>query len=451
MSHNEDTISAVGGAASPLAGPVASEEAEALAAASGVDQKPDLPKVRTGFIWLLFGGVFGVYLAFVTPLAIALSIRVNALEPGHAEYLGYILGIGSLAALLVGPLGGQLSDRTRSRLGRRRPWLIGGMIGGTIALVVLAVAPNLVVLTIGWVLAQMTFSQVINNFVTIQADRLPLSQRGKVAGITGLATMVAPVFGSAVAGSLASSPFALFLVPGVIAVILVGLFVLRYQEEDSRGLTFDARLTFTSVVAKYVFNPMENRDFGWNWLGRFLFFFGLTLATTFTAFFYAQRLGLSVEQVGGLIAIAGLIGVVGTILGAVGGGFLSDRLKRRKPFILTAAVVFLAGTVLQAIAPDLTLLIVGSVLGNFAIGVFSAVDQALMIDVLPEKDTDAGRYISITQFAVTIPQAVAPVAASLILAIGVSAADKNYPLLYIVAGVFTLLGGLVILRIKSVR
>ena len=196
---------------------------------------------------------------------------------------------------------------------------------------------------------------------------------------------------------------------------------------------------------------MQNRDFGWNWLGRFLFFFGLTLSTTFTAFFFGAKLGLAVDKVGGIIAIAGMIGVLGTIVGAVGGGFLSDRLKRRKPFILTAATVFLAGAIIQAAAPSLTLLIVGTVLANLAIGIFSAVDQALMIDVLPEKETDAGRYISITQFAVTIPQAVAPVAASLILAIGVSAADKNYPLLYIVAGIFTLLGGIAILRIKAVR
>ncbi|MWB99439.1 MFS transporter [Agromyces seonyuensis] len=451
MNENDDNISALGGAAAPLAGPVAAEEAVALAAAAHVGEQPDLPQVRPAFIWLLFGGVFGVYLAFVTPLALSLSIRVAALAPGHAEYLGYVLGVGSLAALLVGPLGGQLSDRTRSRLGRRRPWLIGGMIGGTVALVVLAAAPNLLTLAIGWVLAQITFSQVINNFVTIQADRLPESQRGKVAGITGLATMVAPVFGSAIAGSLASSPYALFLVPGAVALVLVGLFVARYREADSRGLVFETPLTAKSVLSKYLFNPMENRDFGWNWLGRFLFFFGLTLATTFTAFFYSARLGLSVEEVGGLIAIAGLIGVAGTILGAIGGGFLSDRFKRRKPFILVAAVGFLLGTVLQAIAPDLTLLIFGSVLGNFAIGVFSAVDQALMIDVLPERDTDAGRYISITQFAVTIPQAAAPVAASLILAIGVGAGEQNYPLLYVVAGILTLLGGLVILRIKSVR
>ncbi|MFP3463881.1 MFS transporter [Leifsonia sp. SIMBA_070] len=450
MDEIEDAASNAG-VASPLAGPVAAEAVEVLSTAADNSSYAELPKVRAGFIWLLFGGVFGASLAFITPLAISLSIRVSALAPSHPEYLGYILGLGSLAALLVGPLGGQLSDRTRSRLGRRRPWLIGGMTGGTISLFVLAISPNLYVLGLGWVLAQVTFSQVINNFVTIQADRLPLSQRGRVAGITGLASMIAPTFGAALAGSLAASPFALFLVPGAVAIVLVGVFVFFFKEGDSRGFDFHSRLTFRSVISRYVFNPMQNRDFGWNWLGRFFFFFGLTLSTTFTAFFFAAKLGLAVDRVGGIIAIAGITGVLGTIVGAVGGGFLSDRLKRRKPFILTAATVFLAGAIIQAMASGLALLVVGTVLANLAIGIFSAVDQALMIDVLPEKETEAGRYISITQFAVTIPQAVAPVAASLILAIGVSAADKNYPLLYVVAGVLTLVGGLAILRIKAVR
>jgi len=88
------------------------------------------PKVSAGFIALLAFGLFGTYLAFVTPIAISLAIRVKALSPDHEEYLGVILGLGSLAALLVGPLGGQLSDRTRSRFGRRRPWIVGGTISG---------------------------------------------------------------------------------------------------------------------------------------------------------------------------------------------------------------------------------------------------------------------------------------------------------------------------------
>ena len=75
-----------------------------------------------------------------------------------------------------------------------------------------------------------------------------------------------------------------------------------------------------------------------------------------------------------------------------------------------------------------------------------------MIDVLPDKETDAGRYIGITQFSIAIPQTLAPLLASVVLLIGATAAgEKNYTLLYIAAGILTIIGGLLIMRVKSVR
>lgn len=98
------------------------------------------------------------------------------------------------------------------------------------------------------------------------------------------------------------------------------------------------------------------------------------------------------------------------------------------------------------------MLVVGSLLGSLGIGMFSAVDQALLLDVLPERDTDAGRFMAIIGYATSLPQSVAPLIAPIFLAIGVSAAgDKNYTLLYVIAAACTVLGGLVVLRIRSVR
>ncbi|MGH1526413.1 LPXTG cell wall anchor domain-containing protein [Leifsonia sp. L25] len=88
---------------------------------------------------------------------------------------------------------------------------------------------------------------------------------------------------------------------------------------------------------------------------------------------------------------------------------------------------------------------------SLGIGLFAAVDQALLLDVLPEKDTDAGRFMGITGFATSIPQAVAPLVASAILLIGVTGDHKNYTLLFVIAAALVLLGGLVVLRIRSVR
>ncbi|NQX16631.1 MFS transporter [Rathayibacter sp. VKM Ac-2857] len=440
------------GGAFPIPGALAPEDAAQQKAAADLGSAPEPPKVSAGWITLLALGLFGAYLAFVTPIAISLAIQVQALAPGNEEYLGILLGVGSLAALLVGPLGGQLSDRTRTRLGRRRPWILIGTLVGLVGLTLMAAAPNVLVLGIGWVIAQIGWSQTVNNFTTLQADKLPESQRGKVGAITGFATMVAPVFGAVIGGTLASQPFLLFLVPGAIALVLVLVFVAFMKEDDSRNAPTEQTLTAGIVLSKYVFNPRKYPDFSWNWLGRFFFFFGLTLNTSYTAFFFSSRLDIPVDEIGGTVATVGLLGIVGTIIGVFAGGFLSDKLRRRKAFVLGSGILFAAGSLVMLLANDLPLLIVGAFMGNLAIGVFSAVDQALFLDVLPERATEAGRFVNLTQFATTIPQALAPLLASVILAIGAgSDGARDYSMLYILAAVFTLLGGLVVLRVRSVR
>ncbi|MFI7153474.1 MFS transporter [Nonomuraea sp. NPDC050022] len=411
----------------------------------------ELPKVGNRYIWLLVLAQFGVFMAFITPLAISLSIRVNALAPGHEEYLGYITGIGALVVMLTGPLLGVASDRTRTRLGRRRPFIIVGTLLGVISLLVMALAPSVVVLGLGWILAQLGWGQALGGLTNSQADRLPESQRGKVAGLGGFATQIAPVFGVVIAGGLSGNPLLLFLIPGVIGVISVLLFVIFVHEDDSRGLRFEDRLTVKTLLAKYVFNPRKFPDFSWNWLGRFLFYFGLTFNTTFTAFFFAARMGVSVDKVGGVIAAAGGIGVLATTIGAIGGGFLSDKVKRRKPFVVLSGAVMAVGMLTMAFSTAVPVLIAGSLIVSLGLGGFAAVDQALLLDVLPERETDAGRYMGIVGFAASIPQAVAPLIAPLFLAIGVAAGGKNYTLLFIVAAACVLLGGIVVLRVRSVR
>ncbi|WP_347977756.1 MFS transporter [Microbacterium sp. ProA8] len=436
----------------PLPNVGAAEELEQQLAVLNANEPDDLPKVsRT---WILFNtlAVFGAFIALVTPIAIALAIQVNRLAPGNEASLGVILGIGSLAAVIVGPLTGQLSDRTRSRFGRRSPWALGALLVGLVGLAIMGAAPNLIVLGVGWAVAQVGLQTVINSLSAIGADHLPESQRGKVGGLGGAASMAAPVFGAIIGGGLSGNPLLLFLVPGIIALILVPLFLLVVKEKDSRSLTFDARLTVMGVFAKYVFNPKRYPDYSWNWAGRFAFYFGLTLSTTFTAFFFSQRLGVPVDDIGGVVAIVGLVGIVGTMGGALASGFLSDKIRRRKPFVLSAAVIFALGSMIIFVAPELPLLVAGSFLCNLGIGVFSAVDQALVLDVLPEKKTDAGRFLAITQFATTIPQGLAPFMASLVITLGAAAGgENNYAILYVAAAVLTLLGGLLVLRVKSVR
>ncbi|MEQ0558304.1 MFS transporter [Amycolatopsis sp. NEAU-NG30] len=412
---------------------------------------PALPKVSARYIWLMVLAQFGVFLAFITPLGISLSVKLAQLAPGHEEYLGYITGGGAASVLLFGPLLGVLSDRTRSRLGRRRPFMIGGMLLGVVSLVVMATAPSVFVLGLGWVLAQLGWGQVLGALTNSQADRLPEEQRGKVAGLVGFATLIAPVGGVVLASRFVGDALLLFLVPGSVGVVLVTLFVCLIHEPDSRTLPHGEPLTARSLAGKYMFRPRRYPDYSWNWLSRFLFYFGLTLNTTFVAFFLAARLGISVAEVAGTVAVLSGLGVLATSAGALGGGFLSDKLRRRRVFVLVAGAVFALGAVVMAFASSVPLLFAGSLTTSVGLGMFSAVDQALALDVLPERETEAGRFMGIMGFATSIPQSVAPLVAPVFLTIGAAATGKNYTLLFLVAAACTVLSGLVVLRVKSVR
>ncbi len=412
--------------------------------------EPTAPMSRSYIFWLMLAS-FGASMAMMVPLSYGIAVRITELAPGHEEVLGYITGSAQLVYLLISPLIGIWSDRTRSRFGRRSPFIYLGTAIGLVGLVIIGSAPNLLIVGAGWVLGMTGWSIAGAALQTLQADKLPETQRGKVSALTGLMTQIAPVLGIGVAYAVSSSTLLIFLVPGVIGAVLLALFPLIKPEGSSKAIPQRDQVTVRSVVTSYGFNVRKYPDFAWNWLGRFVFFIGLYFNTTFGTFFYAQRLDLPVREVAGIVATVGMIGVLAAAAGAIVGGFLSDKLQRRRLFVMLAALLFVGGAIVEATAWSLPQIIAGAVLMQLAIAVFATVDQAIVYAIIPERD-QAGRYMAVIQFAQKIPSAVAPLLAGVVITIGAVAGDKNYTLLYLAGAVFALVGGLIILlKVKSVR
>lgn len=414
---------------------------------------PARPPVGKGYITLVVLATFGAYIALVTPIALSLALRVEELVPGNPQVLGYLTGIGAIVALLVTPVIGMMSDRTRSRLGRRRPYLIGGAILGVLALLFVAVAPNIVLLGVAWSLAQIAWgATVLPALVYSQADRLPEEQRGRVSGLVGFVQNLGPIVGAGVASAFIGSNLLVFLVPGAVGLVALVLFVVFIKENADPALVNRSKLDIGAFLRNLVFSPRRYPDFAWNSLGRVLFNLGLSFSTTFTTFFFAARMGSTVSEIGGIVVILSLGGVVAGSIGALGGGWLSDRLKRRRSFVMASAILFTAGVLVMAFGSGLPVLILGSLLTSIGVGAFASVDQAIVLDILPERDTDAGRYIGINNYATMLPQAVGPLLASALLVIGTAGDGQNYTLLFIVAACFTLIGAtIVVSRVRGTR
>src|SRR5439155_20767338 len=99
------------------------------------------------------------------------------------------------------------------------------------------------------------------------------------------------------------------------------------------------------------------------------------------------------------------------------GGQLSDRTGRRKIFVFTASIVYGLAMFVVAIASNFNGFLVGMAIGGLGFGLFTAVDLALVADVLPA-DNRVAKDLGVLNIAGALPFSIAPASAPVILAIG---------------------------------
>ena len=409
----------------------------------------DIPTARRGFIALYALGYVGAYIALITPVATTLALKVGELDPeGKETSLGLISAIGALVAIVSNALTGALSDRTRSGLGRRRPWIIAGSAGGVVALAIVGFAPNLVVATLGWILAQLTLNMVLAALQALLPDQVPLEQRARVSSVLGISQQVSPLLGIGIAYGVQAAGGGIglmFLIPGIVGALMLALLVARIRDVPHEQA---GRFTFGEFVRGFRIDKGKGADFGWAWFGRFFVILGFAVYTTYQVYFIGDRLKVTGPDVVLTQLYALLIFSAVLTVSAIVSGRISDRTGRRKIFVFLAAAIVGVGLTLLALTSSLPMFFVAASVMGVGIGAFFAVDLALITDVLPDKEHKAAKDLGIFNIANSLPQSVAPAIAPLFLAIG---GGGNYTALFIAGGVFAVIGALLIAPIRAVK
>jgi MFS family permease len=389
-------------------------------------------------------------MALLTPVVVALALRVAEIDAkGEAADLSLILGVGAIFALIANPLFGKLSDRTRSRFGMRRPWIVGGLITGVIGLLLISRAPGIPVILVGWCIAQTGFNALLAVEVAVLPDQVPEEQRGTVSGVLGMCQNVGVVAGVFLAQAVAArSTFLLFMLPAIVCLVLVlfFVFVLRDRRLDRNQSLPPYGLN--QFLRSFWVNPVRYPDYGWNWAGRFLIFMGLATLLSYQVFYLLNHLHEKPSGVGTLVFYSVLVQTVLIVIASNLGGVLSDRARRRKIFVIIAAVIYAVGLAGVALAGSFTIFLVAIAISGIGQGVYLAIDLALAAAVLPEGGKEAAKDLGVLNIANALPQSLAPAIAPIFLAIG---GGNNYTALFTAAAIFALLGALAIQRIKGVR
>jgi MFS family permease len=396
---------------------------------------------RVGAWWITWLSLanLGLWLGFFGPLQVLLPNQVQdvAGDSGKTTALGIVTGAGALVAVIVGPLAGALSDRTTARTGRRHTWIAIGAMLGLAGLLVLSSQHTVLGLTLGWCAAQAGLNAMQAGLFAVVPDQTPVRQRGLVSGWVGLTQSIGVVVGVLLVTVVVTGTVSGYLLIGVLVLLTALPFVL---------LTPDPPIPAVAAprppVASAWRRPRDNPDFAWAWGTRFLVQLGNAMATLYLLYFLRDKVHYPDPDQGLLLLI--LAYTAATVLTVVIGGVISDRTGKRKPSVIVSGYVMAAATVLLALWPTWPGALTAAVLLGLGFGVYLSVDQALITQVLPSAEA-RGRDLGIINIANSAPQVLGPA-----LAFPIVAYLGGYPALYLVVAVVTILGSVLVTRIKSV-
>ncbi|MXM62032.1 MFS transporter [Streptomyces sp. HUCO-GS316] len=412
--------------------------APALALAEPVD------RVTRGWTAALCLANGAIWVGWYGPLQILLASQAEDFAPGTGmsklTLLAWVTGAGAVVSLVANPFFGALSDRTTARIGRRTAWIVAGSAGGALSLLLLSGAGGVWTMAAGWCLVQLTLNAAFAALTAAVPDRVPRLQRGTVGGWLGAAQILGVVGGTGLA-TAAGGIRAGYAACAVFTMVGVLPYVLRH--EDLRLAVGDRPpWSWRTFAAGFWLSPRRYPDLGWAWLTRFLINLSNALVLLYLLYYLRDRLHHDDPDEGVLILTA--VNGVTLLATVVVGGVWSDRVGRRKPFVIWSGVLMAVATAALAGWQTWPGAIVAAAVLGIGFGVFTSVDFALMTDVLP-KAMDRGKDLGVINVANALPQVTAPaLAAPIVTYLG------GYRVLYLAAAGVGLAGAMLVVRIRGV-
>ncbi len=385
---------------------------------------------------LMFGANFA-WVSYNSILLLPLIQRVlpadrSSLALGVVAFVGNLLGIGT--SLLVGVL----SDHSTSRWGKRTPSLLLGSLLGLPVIASAAVLHLSLPIIIASYVGMHLFTNIANGaWWPLLVDAIPDSQRGLASGLQGFQMILASAVSfvaTTYLNEINRPDLALVLMAVVFS--LSGLVCVATIRRDDRPAVVARSLSVPEALARMFRVQTRVSVFFWLVVSAFLVNMGLNSLQYFARDFLGIYYSLANPDAG--LRLVGLVNLVVIMLAAVGSGFLSDQIGRRR-LITVGALLSAVTTLLMALSRDFTTFLILTVIRALATGPIMAVIPALASGLAPQ--AEAGQYMAYSNLTTALPSAVAPLLFGAMLNIGGASTPTSFVALLLVAAAFYLAGG----------
>ena len=360
------------------------------------------------FLWLYPIAVAGAFVAFLPLLSVALPLRAEAIAgQGKILLLSQALIVGVSVATVANIAAGMASDWTRVRFGTRAPWLWLGLAGMWVGYAAVAAATSAPGLIVGVALFQLGFNALFAPLGALLPDSVPDRLKGRVAALSNLALPAGSLAAAMIGLPLFASDTLRIMVPGALAtMLLLPILIVRTAPRDAadRAVPEEAGIRWSAFRSL--------------WGAKFLVQLSGSVMTGYFLFYLQDGLGYA-RRYPGESAQSGfaqviIVATAATAIVSLALGRWSDRIARRKPFLIAGIAAMGAGLALLALQANWASVLIGYTAFATGLGAFLTIDAALVAQILPSP-RHRGRDLGLMNAANTVPAILGPLAALLAL------------------------------------
>ncbi|BES85198.1 MFS transporter [Pectobacterium araliae] len=368
------------------------------------------------------------------------------------NFLALLGTLGAITSTITTIIIGALSDLTRSRWGRRTPWILVGSVltaAVMIGLGMINTKEQLGTFIALWCLLQTFINFVVAPLLAVIADQIAPRHRGLISSIYAAGFIVGQYGGPVVGGFFLSDVNPHLVNTGyyvlALAMLLSGPIAAMIIKEKSSLDMPHQKINKENFVQYFVFPVRNARDFYLALFGKMLVTITITAFSVYQLFFLTSGMGLNNSSAGHYISLMGIATMVTALIFAPIAGPISDRLRTRKKPVFIATLLIALGTVIPFFYGEPAAMIWYGVVAGIGSGIFFSVDQALNLEVLPNPENSA-KDLGILNFANTGAQILGPVLGAVLF----NLVGQHYlPILPILA-IISLAGGCLVMMIKQV-
>ena len=364
--------------------------------------------------------------------------------------LGLMTLVGLLIAMLVQPVAGAVSDRSRFRWGQRRPYIL---IGGIAALAIIpgiGFAGSFAAIFLVYCLLQLATNTAQGPFQAFIPDKVPSDSHGAASGVKALLEVTGGV-SLVYLSSLFMDKYSggeggcwLWLVMGMLGIILLAILITTLLTvKEKPAVPVGPRISFTGALWETIKEVMANRDMRWFLVSRLLVYMAFATIQQFALYYLQDVIGVS--NPAEATARFTISAVAGMLLVVWPAGYYSDR-TGRKPVIIASGLLGAVGVGIIALSQEYAMiLLAGGILG-MSMGAFNSSNWALATDLVAKGEE--ARYLGIANMATAGGAALARAIGPAIDFFNNRSAGTGYDFMLLVCLGYFIVGSLLILRIR---